>query len=134
MTVELLYLDSSAIVKLVAREPETDALVERLRSDPDLVSSALARVEVGRAVRRARLPGVDLPRANAVLDRIALLRIDEGILEAAQARDPADLRSLDAVHLASALSLGDLLDAIVTYDAQLASAARLQGLEVFAPS
>ena len=134
MTVELLYLDSSAIVKLVAREPETDALVERLRTGADLVSSALARVEVGRAVRRAGIPGVDLPRAEAVLDAIALLRIDEAILHAAGLMDPPDIRSLDAIHLASALSLGEALGALVTYDAQLASAARTSGLEVLAPS
>jgi len=134
VTVELLYLDSSAIVKLVAREPETDALVERLRTGADLVSSALARVEVGRAVRRAGIPGVDLPRAEAVLDAIALLRIDEAILHAAGLMDPPDIRSLDAIHLASALSLGEALGALVTYDAQLASAARTSGLEVLAPS
>ena len=134
MTVELLYLDSSAIVKLVAREPETDALVERLRTGADLVSSALARVEVARAVRRAGIPGVDLPRAEAVLDALALLRIDEAVLDAAGLMDPPDLRSLDAIHLASALSLGEALGALVTYDAQLASAARTSGLEVLAPS
>lgn len=134
MTVELLYLDSSAIVKLVAREPETDALVARLRAGPDLVSSALARVEVGRAARRARVPGAGLPRVEAVLERIALLRIDEAILEAAAAVDPPDLRSLDAIHLASALSLGEALTAVVTYDAQLKGAARTRGIEVLTPA
>ena len=134
MTVEVLYLDSSAIVKLVAREPETDALVERLRPGPDLVTSALARTEVARATRRAGVAGVDPARADAVLERIALLRVDEAVLDLAGALDPPRLRTLDAIHLASALTVGEALTALVTYDDQLASAARGEGLQVLAPS
>lgn len=132
MTVELLYLDSSAIVKLIAREPETPALVDRLRARPDIVSSALARVEVMRAVRRARSYVAEVRRAEAVMESIALLRIDDAVLDRATAIGAPDLRN--AIHLASALSLGDALTAIVTYDRQLASGAREHGIEVLMPS
>jgi uncharacterized protein with PIN domain len=71
----MLYLDSSAIVKLVAREPETPELVEAVRADPAVVSSALAWTEVIRAVRRAR--GL-VARAREVLEGIALVPIDDG--------------------------------------------------------
>lgn len=134
MTVELLYLDSSAIVKLIAREPETPALVDRLRERPDIVSSALARVEVLRAARRDRSRVAEIRRAEAVMASIALLRIDDAVLDAAAAIGGPDLRSLDAIHLASALSLGDALTAIVTYDRQLASGAHDHGIEVLMPS
>lgn len=134
MTVELLYLDSSAIVKLIALEPETPALVDRLRERPDVVSSALARVEVLRAVRRARAPAAEVRRAEAVIGSITLLRLDDAVLDRAAAIGAADLRSLDAVHLASALSLGDALTALVTYDRQLASGAREHGIEVLMPT
>lgn len=133
MTVELLYLDSSAIVKLVAREPETSALVDRLRERPDVVSSALARVEVLRAVRRARSSSATIRRAESVMDGIALLRVDEAILDHATAIGARDLRSLDAIHLASALSLGNALSALVTYDRRLASGARAHGIEALTP-
>ena len=72
----MLYIDSSAIVKLVAPEPETAALVELLRSDSATISSALARVEVIRAVMRAGASPDRAARASAVLDRIALVPID----------------------------------------------------------
>lgn len=134
MTVELLYLDSSAIVKLVAREPETTSLVDRLKDGPDVVSSALARVEVLRAVRRARSSAAEVRRARTVLESIALLRIDDIVLDRATVIGAPALRSLDAIHLASALSLGDALTGIVTYDRQLATEAEKVGIEVLMPS
>ena len=127
----MLYLDSSAIVKLIAPEPETAALVEQLRGDPEVVSSSLARVEVVRAVRRTG--GRLEHEAHAVLDRIALVPIDDGILNRAASLEPRDLRSLDAIHLATALLLRDDLDGLVTYDLRLAQAAKDVGLEVPAP-
>lgn len=130
----MLYLDSSAIVKLVAPENETSSLVERLRDDPDVVSSALARVEVIRAVRRAG-SGVELEqRAHAVLDRVALVPLDEGILNRAASLEPLDLRSLDAIHLATALLLRDDIAGVVTYDLRLAQAAKDVWLPVLAPT
>ncbi len=134
MTVELLYLDSSAIVKLISREPETAALTDRLAGRPDVVSSALARAEVLRAMGRVRASRSEMRRAEAVLGAIALLRIDDIVLDQAIAIGPVTLRSLDAIHLASALILGDALTAIVTYDARLASAAGVFGVDVLMPS
>jgi predicted nucleic acid-binding protein len=130
----LRYLDSSAVAKLVLSEPESPALLEALSAWPDLVSSALSRVEVLRAVRRARA-GVDVEaRAEGVLDRIALRPISEDVLSRAIAIDPETLRSLDAIHLATALSFGEELESFVAYDAALSSAARDAGLDVLAPS
>jgi len=130
---ELVYLDSSAIVKLVVAEPETPALLSFLRSRSDRVTSALARVEVSRAIRRAGLGSSHRRRAAEVLERIALIRIDEGVLDRAAELEPADLRSLDAVHLATTLSLEPHLAGIVTYDRLLAAAARKAKLPVHAP-
>ena len=117
------YLDASAIVKLVVVEPESDALVQALARWPDRVSSALARVEVHRALWRARASRAVHARADAVLTALVLVRPDESVLaQAAAFRDP-QLRTLDAVHLATALTLGDDPDAFITYDARLARAA-----------
>jgi predicted nucleic acid-binding protein len=128
-----IYLDASAIVKLVVPEPETDALFAVLDQSPDRVSSALARIEVHRALWRAGTPRAVRARADAVLSSLILLRIDDLVLtRAASFRDP-HLRALDALHLAAALSLGDDPDAFITYDARLARAARKQRLRVQHP-
>jgi uncharacterized protein len=126
----MLYLDSSAIVKLVAREAETPALVDAVRSDPAIVSSALAWTEVTRAVARA---GGTRARATAVLERIALIPIDEGILEEAATIAPVELRTLDAIHLATALTVRDDLAALVAYDVRLIQAAEAAGLPAASP-
>jgi len=126
----VLYLDSSAIVKLVAREPETPELVEAVRADPAVISSALARTEVIRAVRRAR---GRVARAQEVLEGIALVPIDDGILRGAADLAPVGLRTLDAIHVATALSLGEDLASLVTYDGRLAEAAATAGIQVIAP-
>jgi predicted nucleic acid-binding protein len=128
------YIDSSAIVKLVAPEPETAALVEALRSDPDTISSALARVEVMRAIMRAGASPDRAGRASGLLDRIALVPIDAQVLAQAAVLEPSDLRSLDAIHLATALLLQQDIDGVLTYDARLAGAAEAAGMAVFAPS
>lgn len=126
----MLYLDSSAIVKLVAREPGSPELVEAVRADQETISSALAWTEVVRAVRRS---GRRAARAEAVLERIALVPMDDGILRSASRLSPTGLRTLDAIHLATALSLQGDVAALVTYDARLAHAATAAGLEVRAP-
>lgn len=126
----MLYLDSSAIVKLIAREPGTQELVEAVRADQEIISSALAWTEVVRAVRRS---GRRAARAEAVLERIALVPIDDGILRSASRLSPTGLRTLDAIHLATALSLESDLAALVTYDSRLADTAEAAGLEVRAP-
>jgi predicted nucleic acid-binding protein len=130
----VLYLDSSAIVKLVAPEPETSALVESLRANPEVVSSALSRVEVLRAVRRIGASDDREGRANDVIDRIALIPIEDAILIRAARLEPTSLRTLDAIHLATALSLASDIAALGTYEAKLAAAAASDGLDVLAPS
>lgn len=130
----LLYLDSSAIVKLISNEEETPALIAFLRESPDTVSSVLSRVEVKRAVRRVGAPHDLASRADQVLERIALLKLDDPVLWKAAELDPVELRSLDALHLATAISLRPHLDAFVTYDARLARAAASLGFEVESPS
>jgi len=126
----VLYLDASAIVKLARREPETLGLVEAIRRDPSLVSSAISWTEVIRAVRRV---GGDTTRAAAVLAGLALVPIDDGIVRAAAELAPPTLRSLDALHLATVLSLAGDVDRLVTYDGRLAEAAAAVGIDVAAP-
>ncbi len=133
MSEGLLYLDTSAIVKLVLPEPETEELLRLLRNRPERVTSALARVEVLRAVRRAGEDGAVFRRAEEVLARLGLIEIGATILNAAARLEPRSLRSLDAIHLATALSLGEHLEGITTYDSRLAEAAKANGVEVLAP-
>ncbi len=126
------YLDSSAIVKLVVREPESSALRRFLRTQQERVSCALARTEVLRAVRH--LGPTVATRARRILRRIDLIRLDDSLLDAAGMLDPRILRSLDAVHLAAAQLIAPELDAIVTYDRRLAEGALLLGFPVAAPT
>lgn len=130
----LIYLDSSAIVKLVAAEPESEALFELLNSGGPPVSSALTKVEVRRATRRPNAPEAVSIRGDQVLERIALLRVDEATLERAAELEPLELRTLDAIHLAAALSIRDHLEAFVVYDRRLAEAAEGMGLPVASPA
>jgi predicted nucleic acid-binding protein len=117
------YLDASAIVKLVADEPETGALIAALARWPDRVSAAIASAEVQRALWRIKAARALLARAEAVLDGLVLVRVDDAVLaRAAGFKDP-HLRTLDAVHLAAALTLGDDPAAFITYDVRLARAA-----------
>ena len=134
MTASLVYLDSSAIVKLVVREPESGALFDWLGVWPERISSEIARVEVLRALRRSGAAESARRRAREVLDRIALMNVDRPVLEAAGALGPPDLRSLDAIHLATALSVRSDLAGFVTYDERLAAAAARSRLGVWAPA
>jgi len=131
--VSVVYLDASALVKLVVREPESVALMEFLREHPDRVSSALALAEVPRALRRARFGAAERRRAREVLARVALVDIDRRALAAAAAIEPPTVRTLDAIHLATALALREDLAALVTYDRRLAVAAERADLPVQAP-
>lgn len=130
---ELLYLDSSALVKLVLPEAESEALLESLSAWPVRVTSEMARVEVMRATRRATTHPAAEQRAEEVMAGLYLLKIDSDVLEGAARLEPRTLRSLDAIHLASALSLEADLGAIVVYDSNLATAAASCGLRVLAP-
>ena len=126
------YLDSSAIVKLVIAEPESIALRRFLRRRRPLVSSALARTEVLRAVvlEGDRAAG----RARAALTRIDLVRLNDRLLAAAGELLPVDLCSLDAIRLVAALQLGSDLGRVVTYDDRMLAAARLLDLPTAAPA
>lgn len=126
------YLDTSALVKLVVREAETDALIRWLGSRPGpAVTCDLARVELVRAVRRTRPEAAQ--RAREVLDGCVLLTLSPELCESAGRLDPPELRSLDALHLAASLALTDELDSLVTYDVRLGQAAAGCGIEVVAP-
>jgi uncharacterized protein len=126
------YLDSSAIVKLIVEEQETAALRQYLRSRTALVSSALARTEVKRAVLGLGVSAVQ--RADDVLDRIELVRLTQDVLNAAGVLRPDELRSLDAIHLVTAALFESTLGDLVTYDARLATAAQTHGMAVATPS
>lgn len=125
------YLDTSALVKLVVTETETAALRAWLQPTFDLVSCDLSRTELMRAVRRVAPDRVQ--DARAVLDGLILLEVPTSTFEWAGRLAPDILRSLDAIHLAAALGLGDDLQGIVTYDEAFAQAAQLQGVRVLAP-
>ena len=127
-----LYLDSSAFVKLVVEETESTALRRFLaKGDARRVSSALVRTESLRAVRHL---GPDaLATVRDGLRRVDLIVIDDRILDAAGSLEPQVLRTLDAIHLATALAVGDDLEAIVTYDERMIDAARFIGLSTVSP-
>ena len=133
MSADVAYLDTSAAVKLAIREPETQALRRVLRGWPRRASSSLLRLELMRAVARTGRPGA-VAQARRELTDIQLVRIDDEMLDRAIGLQPARLRSLDAIHLATALALGGDLAAVVTYDARMAEAALALGLPVSAPS
>lgn len=126
------YVDSSALVKLAVGEPESAALRSYLRSRRPLVSSALARTEVARALLPAGAAAVQ--RGQQVLGRVEMLRINDRVLNAAGSLEPSELRSLDAIHLSTALQFGAELSAIVTYDARMAVAAQNLGCHVARPA
>lgn len=130
----LVYLDASALVKLVVREPESTVLAAFLRVHSDRVTSALALTEVPRALRRAGFGTAERRRAREVLTRVALVDVDRRALAAAATLDPPTLRTLDAIHLATALTLRDDLAVLVTYDRRLAAAAQRADIEVLAPA
>jgi uncharacterized protein len=124
------YLDSSALVKLVIDELETDELRRYLARRSLLISSELALVEVVRSVRRRGELAVH--RARTLLDGIDLLRMTRLVLEQAALLD-GPLRTLDAIHVQAALSLGDDLDDLITYDDRMAVAAQALGVSVVMP-
>jgi hypothetical protein len=129
----MLYVDASALVKLVVTEPESEALRELLASRDDLVTSAVAVVEVVRAARRASSSSKVLARARAVVRSVHLLAVDLRVLDRAGDLEPDTLRTLDAIHLASALSVDADLEAMVVYDRRLAAAAEDAGIRVLSP-
>jgi len=125
------YVDSSAIVKLAIREPESTALRRYLRRRGPLVSSALARTEVLRAL----LPAGDeaVARGRSVLQRLDLVRVSDRVLNAAAVLRPPALRSLDAIHLATAQQLGPDLTVLVSYDDRMVTSAKQLGYRIVQP-
>jgi predicted nucleic acid-binding protein len=128
------YLDTSALVKLVVVEPETRALRHFLSGvEPNaLITSALARAELLRAARRR--DELTLRTARELLDAIAAVTINESLLEHAGSLEPLTLRTLDAIHLATALELGADLSALVAYDARLLAAAAAAAVPTLSPT
>lgn len=126
------YLDSSAFLKLVLEEPHSTAMRAWLRTRRRFVSSGLLKTEALRGVsqqgKEARL------RVREALEAVALLPIGDDILEAAGVIAPGPLRSLDAIHLATALQFASDLDAVVTYDQRMIEAAERLGLPVASPA
>ncbi|HEY5112251.1 MAG TPA: type II toxin-antitoxin system VapC family toxin [Acidimicrobiales bacterium] len=130
-----LYFDSSAIVKVIQLETESPSLFEflELHSEDQVVTSALARVEVARSLYGADQNCFALMKRH--FSRMMTIAIDAEILERAASMLPgARLRSLDAIHLASAMAVGDGLRSVVTYDARMLDAARVVGLRVSSPA
>ena len=130
----MIYIDTSALVKLLFDEPESTALTNWLSSKTDVpkVSSDLSTVELFRTCRRINESIID--DARRLLDGIDLVPIDHVVVEQAATMVPLELRSLDAIQLASALSLKEDLTDFVAYDARLCSAATRAGLLVISPT
>lgn len=127
---EVWYFDTSAFVKLVVKESQSSALNHWLRGRT-LASSDLLRTEARRATR-----GHDLSirhRCERLLDGLPLIRLSADVFDRAGSLDGENLRSLDALHIAAALTLGPSLAGMVTYDARLASAAALHGCTIVMP-
>jgi predicted nucleic acid-binding protein len=125
------YLDASAFVKLVIREPESDALARALEDWPRRVSSSLLVVEAVRATARVSLEASR--RAEGLLSGVTLLPATLDLLRSAARLDPTGLRSLDAIHLATAMSLGAELGAFFAYDEPLRAAAGNAAIPVESP-
>lgn len=133
----LFYADASALMKLVRNEPESHALRSFVK-DADLVTCELVLTELPRSARRAAAhdPGLPLDtllvRAGELVDALALVPLDRGLLAAAGALAEPALRALDAIHIAAAVTLTPI-DAFVSYDERQSAAGRLAGLRTIAP-
>lgn len=124
------YLDTSALVKLLVDERESLALVDHLGDDRRVISSALAAIETMRVCRRAAIAADDV---RGLLRSVEAVAIDSDVVQAAGTIDPPSIRSLDAIHLASAKRVDDPALEFITYDTRLADAARAHGLRVVQP-
>jgi predicted nucleic acid-binding protein len=127
------YLDSSAFVKLIVAEPESSALRHAITRWPQHASSTLLRAESLRALRRSGNTA-QIPAARRLLRGVRMVRIDEPLLDRAADLEPGELRTLDSIHLASALEIGPDLGVMIAYDIRLKTAAQAYGLAVESPS
>jgi len=130
----VIYLDSSALVKLALTEPESAALIDYLseRADQAMVSSALHRTEVLRAIWLAE-PGA-LTRGVRLVRRVGRVALSTEVLDNAATLPPQRLGPTDAIHLASALAIRRDLSAFVAYDKRLLDAAAEAGLPIASPA
>jgi uncharacterized protein len=127
----LIYVDTSALLKLLKSETHSEALAAYLADRDDLVSSTLLAVELRRSALRS-LPR-SLPRVDILLSRVEMIDMDDVVVESASRLPDPMLRSLDAIHLATALLIRDEVDVLLTYDERLADAARAHRLPAAAP-
>jgi predicted nucleic acid-binding protein len=134
----VLYADTSALVKLVVREAESDAIEAEIARWDLIATSDIAAIELARATARARANGrVGVADGRVVLELLAALSIvpmTDEVRALAATMEPVELRTLDAIHLACALALAEDLAGVVTYDHRMADAARARGVAVIAPS
>ncbi|MHA6619732.1 type II toxin-antitoxin system VapC family toxin [Pseudonocardia sp. DLS-67] len=130
----MIYLDTSALLKLVkddeAEGPTLRAHLERT-AEAGLVSSTLLAVEARRGMLRIRPDG--LPKVDLILSEVAQIGISDAVIESASRLPDPLLRSLDAIHLATALMIRDDIESVVTYDSRLLAAAEAHGLPTAAP-
>jgi predicted nucleic acid-binding protein len=137
-TAGVLYADTSALVKLVVREAESDAIEAEVSRWDLIATSDIAAIELPRATARARADGrAGVADGRVVLELLGALAIvptTDDVRALAATMEPVELRTLDAIHLAAALALGDDLAAVLTYDHRMADAARARGIEVVAPN
>lgn len=125
------YVDASALTKLILDEPSSDAMFRWYVKADQVFTSVVGAIETRRAVARQTAP---MDRLDVILRSIDLIELDPRVRAAAATVQPPRLRTLDAIHLASAQGLVGQLDAFVTYDDRLAEAARIAGLPVFRPA
>ena len=125
------YVDTSALGRVLLGEPDAAAVIRALADFELHIASRLLRIELCRLALRHRL----LDHAEQLLSGVALLPLDDPVLDAAETVPPASVATLDAIHLVTALRLGDeeLIDAVMTYDSRLAEGAQEHGLSVVAP-
>jgi len=130
----MIYLDSAAVVKLVHAEPESPALRAWLdeRAETGWISSVLAEIESFRAL--ARYAPEAVTRLHPVLDQIGLIDLSPGVRILARTVRPVTARSLDAIHLGTALTIRPSLTSFVTYDKRLLDAATAAGLPADSPA
>jgi len=128
----LIYVDTSALIKLVWPEQGTEAADAFIGDREDLVSSTLLTVEARRAA--ARVEPAALPRVDLLLGRVELIHMSDAVIETASRLPDPMLRSLDAIHLATALLIRDDLDVLLSYDDRLLAAASAHGLPTATPA
>lgn len=132
----MIYMDTSALTKLLIEEDETAELqawlIEQSEQEQYAATSALGRVELMRVVARHGEPGLR-ERAHYLLDGLDILPITTAVINLAETIGPSTLRSLDAIHLASASQIADELTAVVAYDTRLLEGCRAAGFRTQSP-